>query len=534
MPRITNAFAYLLFVSHGGRLEGSLSEVHNTAQSQLLTGCRWPQSDRQDAVPKSWKALAALLRAFCVADAPKFLSAGRVQGHDMRTRGGQFLGKTGMRSSRCRCCIDPQVQLFESLLSVDGVKSAVKLASRPEGRCLVTTRAVDVGETLLTVPRALLITAHRSGIIGGLQGQTEIMWEAAGDLRDDVGEAMFAKGATWDVRLALAVFDACSGAGGPFWDAYRQLLPPPPKVAHPLTLPENWLYEMQDEEMEAEAALLRHKLAMLYPLLDEHAVHPATAGYEEMGAPMEQIPKPLVYMYALVASRCFRMSDGDTFAFVPFLDMCNHAAKPTANFGSGQGGFALEALKPLNQGDEVSICYGEDYTTSRLFSQYGFVPAQGTEQDSRMLHLVVDAAAKAKDPETVAALGTELLSGSIAGMQALGEALKEHSNSTLSTDERRAAIFDAIAGVDDTAADSDDDRASKGVPPAALLAAVRWQIASFPSLLQEDEEKLKYLVSEAGGNMKVDPRVMAVMDFRIARKRLLSLTEKVLSTLLEH
>ena len=93
-------------------------------------------------------------------------------------------------------------------------------------RSLVATRSVEAGASLLTVPKSLLVTAHRSGVIGGLAGQTDCVWDAAGDLRDEVGEEMFGRGATWDVRLALGVFDAC-GRGGP------SPVPPPSRPLSP-------------------------------------------------------------------------------------------------------------------------------------------------------------------------------------------------------------------------------------------------------------------------------------------------------------
>ena len=249
-------------------------------------------------------------------------------------------------------------ELFSSLIAAEGVQASVDLGTSQtsRGRCLVATRDIEPGETVLVIPKSLLITAHRAGMIGGLQGQTDAMWDATGDLREEVGEQMFARGASWDVRLALGVFEACGGAGGPFWDGYRQLLPPPPRLAHPLTFPADWLAEVQDAALEAKVRAKAEKLRELYPSLHSHAVHPVTAGYESMGAPMELIPDrcsthtpswsacactcrtctchhatgapmelipyPLQYTYALVVSRCFAMADGDTFAFVPFLDLC--------------------------------------------------------------------------------------------------------------------------------------------------------------------------------------------------------------------
>jgi hypothetical protein len=264
------------------------------------------------------------------------------------------------RAGPAVCCAsetpsDPRFALFSELLS-KAPRSAVELApaSSSSGGCaLVSTKDCAAGDALLTVPNKLLVTAHRSGTLKGLQGQTEASWDAAGDLREEVGEEMFKRGATWDVRLALGVFEACAGSGGEFWDQYRKLLPPPPKLAHPLTFPDALLDELQDDEMANKTRALRERLASLYPSLASHSVHPATVGYERMGAPMDQIPLPLPFCYALVVSRCFTTSDPDTFAFVPFLDMADHAARPAANFASDGRGFVLKALRPIKSGEEV-------------------------------------------------------------------------------------------------------------------------------------------------------------------------------------
>lgn len=58
-------------------------------------------------------------------------------------------------------------------------------------------------------------------------------WEAAGDLRDPVSDEDFARGMTWDVRLAVALLEATSDPqiGGKFWDVYGRLLPQPHTIA---------------------------------------------------------------------------------------------------------------------------------------------------------------------------------------------------------------------------------------------------------------------------------------------------------------
>ena len=85
---------------------------------------------------------------------------------------------------------DPLADLFGDLLTT---QSAVALQKAGTGRGLVATRDVGAGDVLLTVPKKFLLTAHRSGVIGGLQGQTDLLWDAVGDLRQEVGEELFSR-----------------------------------------------------------------------------------------------------------------------------------------------------------------------------------------------------------------------------------------------------------------------------------------------------------------------------------------------------
>ena len=78
--------------------------------------------------------------------------------------------------------VDRASAQFDALLTAARGNPAVALRSGQTGRSLVATRDVDAGEALLTVPKKLLLTAHRNGVVGGLQGQTDAMWEATGDL----------------------------------------------------------------------------------------------------------------------------------------------------------------------------------------------------------------------------------------------------------------------------------------------------------------------------------------------------------------
>jgi len=111
--------------------------------------------------------------------------------------------------------------------------------------------------------------------------------------------------------------------------------------------------------------------------------------------------------------------------------------------------------------------------------------------------------------------------------------------SSRATEERRGAVFDALAGGEaspPSASDSEGGPAkplAAAVAPAALLMAARWQLSQFPTTLLEDEQTMRQVHEEAeASGAKVDPRVYAVVSYRLARKRLLRFTELVLSTFL--
>jgi hypothetical protein len=380
--------------------------------------------------------------------------------------------------------------------------AAVELRSGADGNSLVASRDAAAGDRLLEVPRDCCLTAHRSGVIGGLIGQTDLMYDAAGDLRDEVGEEMFGRGATWDVRLALAVLEATNSAGGEFWDLYRRLLPLPVALSTPTCLPPSLLPELHDETLSAKAAARRDELAALYPPLADAEAHPATTMYLQMGAPPDAIPSPLAWAHALVVSRCFTCADGDTFGFVPILDLCEHAAAPSANFSStADGGFQLRALRPIAAGEAVTISYGGDYDSRRLMEQYGFSQPEGNANDARWLTEL----AKAADGG----------GGAPAEGERLLAAYAAHADSGLDSPERRAALFDALAADD-------------APPPGAMLAGVRAERDRWPTSLADDEAERQAIDDGA----RVDPRVVAVLDYRIARKRQAEYAERVLATYL--
>ena len=206
-------------------------------------------------------------------------------------------------------------------------------------------------------------------------------------------------GLPWDLQLALALVDLSerppapgSGPGpggdaGAFLGAYlREWAPPAEELVLPLCLPEPAVREFQHAALEEAALEQQRRLAGTFPELmpgrdgtlpaaAPGAPAPSPSGW--WAAPGE--PGPLQAGFALVRSRAFQLAE-DTFAYVPFLDMANHALEPSADFMTTREEFVLFARRDLAEGDAVTISYG-NYTNQRLMAQYGFVPEGGNPHD---------------------------------------------------------------------------------------------------------------------------------------------------------
>ncbi|CAN0534767.1 unnamed protein product [Ectocarpus sp. 12 AP-2014] len=137
--------------------------------------------------------------------------------------------------------VSQESDMFEWLAANAGIRDkAVSLSVTAGGyRGLLADRDIAQGQVVLEVPSDICLWSTRDGVISGLYGQTDLSWEAAGDLRDPVSDGDFARGMTWDVRLALALLEATSDprVGGNFWHVYGCLLPQP----HTVTVRAEWL-----------------------------------------------------------------------------------------------------------------------------------------------------------------------------------------------------------------------------------------------------------------------------------------------------
>ena len=256
------------------------------------------------------------------------------------------------------------------------------------GAGLLASRAFLTGETIISVPLSMCLMARRDGIVQGLQGQSDLMFEVAGDLRDPVSDEEAAQGRTWDMQLAYALLDATSGfsLASPFWDQYFGALPKPHTVTLPSTFSDAVLRECQDDAVYAQAKAQQARLARFAGgALDGQDWHRASIGSQW------SCVGPLTWAFSMVRSRCFQVS-ADWFAVVPVIEIANHALVSNAEFAVvggesnvEEGCCVLRATRDVAPGEEVLISYDANteagYGNKRLFQQYGFVLEGGNPND---------------------------------------------------------------------------------------------------------------------------------------------------------
>mmetsp|Transcript_12989 Transcript_12989/g.16965 ORF Transcript_12989/g.16965 Transcript_12989/m.16965 type:complete len:405 (+) Transcript_12989:119-1333(+) len=267
-------------------------------------------------------------------------------------------------------------QLFETLVQRESVPRMVRLEEDTVGTRTVTVLDnVPEGEIILSVPGRLCLWANRDGTIEGLEGQSDATWAVAGDLRADYPDLLKAQGLTWDLRLAVALLEASieQRCAGGFWDVYGFLLPAPHTITMPICFPQDLIGEIQNVFMAKAAGQQNERLASHFPTLVEDGYHPKLQIYKDLGM-TSTVPNALMWSFALVRSRVFSASS-ERFAFVPFLDMCNHWVEPNADYKYNEetDSFDLVTLRPMQRGEEVFISYGNNLSNDDLFMRYGFV-----------------------------------------------------------------------------------------------------------------------------------------------------------------
>ena len=310
----------------------------------------------------------------------------------------------------------------------------------------------------------------------------------------------------WDIIQALAILDAMSGRAPETWQKYTNyILPQPLDVTLPVCMPEHILVELQDETVQNKSQMQQMRLQEMFPGLSVPMV--------------EDGPSWLQYAFACVRSRAFKIRD-DAYAFVPILDIANHAIEPNADFALSDDGTCLYffAMKDIQANEEVCISYSGrvGYTNERMMLQYGFVFEYGNPFD------------RYTDIENQ--IGSELATVSL-GLEKIQQCFGDEDRMVDTFSGKDAYSYAALKSLpirveDDEAAHTRDVEVAY---LRKLLSAVDARIASWKTLLREDESVLAHMkISHAS-----DERVKAALNYRIQKKRFDIAMQALLQLLLD-
>jgi hypothetical protein len=311
------------------------------------------------------------------------------------------------------------------------------------------------------------------------------------------------------------MLDAAAGASSAdaFWASYAAtLLPPPGSLTLPVVLRDDALDALQDEDVAGAARAQRQRLADLLPSL---------------AGPLSASPHTLAWGFAAVRSRAFALG-GDAFACVPFADLANHAAQPSADLlqpfdDDGNvvptGDAATDALGPrlrlvarkaLAAGEEVTICYsgaeGSGYTNARFMAQHGFVPFGGSLAERLPL---TDAA-----PPGAAPLCLEWV------QESLGDAA--WLDMLMGGDTQLYAALSSLPTLNELLPPTPEALAGQAATAGALRSHIAAAIAALQPGADADAEALH--AADAAG----DEHMAAALRYRLERKRLWARADAVL------
>ena len=332
----------------------------------------------------------------------------------------------------------------------------------------------------------------------------------------------------WEVQIAGLVLWASAPAPAPapaaasgdrqqpeprerrFWREYAaRVLPPSDELASLLLWSDAELRWLQDAEAAASARRWRAEVRAA------HAAHFAPGAHAAaLGVTLDR----LLWAVAGVESRAFGTVMGGAGggearnAAVPFLDLANHAAAaPTSHGvvdcrtggGADRGGSSTQAVFELRAdagasyaaGEQLLISYGEK-DSRRLIDQYGFV-VEGNAAD---WHAASRAVAAALPPGVPRVASRDALA-------AAANALAAADGATPARQRRLQTAASALAAAIGWRSLADMRDAAPGAALRCLSAAeaaLRAQLAAFPTTAAEDAAELRALREAAAGELDCD------------------------------
>lgn len=252
-------------------------------------------------------------------------------------------------------------------------------------RRLQATANVDPGSALIRIPPNRLITvktAHSCKFVN------EILTKAAED-----GLDTRLPNATEDSAaiMLLLLAELSKGKSSP-WHPWLDSLPS--RFVTPLTVDEDVIFEaLEGTPALSLVQVLRVELRELY---DEWFVPYALKKYPHVFDYKRCSYDGFLYAHAVFESRAFKIDN--TTVLAPFADMANHAGRGTSACNARVRGWAMEEAPdalglelyvgncPINNGDEIRICYGS-LANWELLVHFGFVDSALNPDDSVVVQL---------------------------------------------------------------------------------------------------------------------------------------------------
>ena len=224
-----------------------------------------------------------------------------------------------------------------------GADPAVVAVAGPYGLELRTARTCAAGETLVALPRSAQLSAHLEADLDASARRLRAATPA------DV----------WSCRLGVSVLvELLRGPSSPFAE-YVDSLPRAYSVPMFWTAPE--VAALDYPPLVTQVQKRGRLLAKL-----------GTEGYSVAAAPVDT--SSLGWAMAASSSRAFRLGPSETPTLLPLIDMCNHAAAPSAVVVPAKDGAVVLKVgaAPLPEGAEVSLSYGA-LSNDDLLLDYGFI-----------------------------------------------------------------------------------------------------------------------------------------------------------------
>ena len=392
------------------------------------------------------------------------------------------------------------------------VSDAIQLTpTTDQGYGLSTGRSIAAGDKLIFLPKSAILTYNLEGG-DDHPGLVTLINQVPEDL--------------WGAKLGLRLLrERCFGQSSSFWPYISAL----PSGIHGLPI----FYDGPTLKALQYPYLIDQVLKRCQFLAEFSVKYLEPAAVEDPSTFNSQTPDINAFGWSLaaVSSRAFRVyGPRNPAGLLPLIDMCNHTFDPNCKVRLASGGLGVDlvAIKPLDAGTPLTLCYGE-LPNDFLLLDYGFVdPTNPYDAVKLAFSSVVDSVvATAEDEDQyaqqpkpwqidlIAQLGlTRTSEVEIGGgsKDPIGWKMLAATRILCATNQAqvRGRELRSLGDISKPLTDGRSERRARRV----LASICALALASFPTTSEEDEAELQ-ACEPTDGDLKLAIR------FRMGKKRIL-------------